>query len=357
MKLISTNIIVSLLATVITLGGAESVVRMATSDWFRNNFHDNTWAVKTRILFDGCRLTDFNTMQPHGFYQIASEPPGLLYELKPSTSGTLYKVPVRINSYGLRGPEISTDKSPGTYRVAVLGDSATFGYGATEDVIFPSVLQEKLTQKLEQPVEVLNFGVAGYSTSQESAQLASKVKKFDPDLIIVAQALNDIYGTGGVSVSPGPLLEFLGGHSSLFSCFNKGGSLGVKSMSGSVKPRLSYEQIYKPQSEYWPEYDTELKNLKEIAGPTPIVMVLLPLWDKLDTTYAYREARQELAAHAGKYELAIIDASPSDSIIYSLPALDYRAFAEDLDHPNALGHAKLSEIIYNGLVTQHLLPN
>ena len=42
---------------------------------------------------------------------------------------TGYKIEYRINSKGLRDAETPYDKSPGTYRIVLLGDSRTFGFG------------------------------------------------------------------------------------------------------------------------------------------------------------------------------------------------------------------------------------
>ncbi len=53
-------------------------------------------------------------------------------------------VPVTINSYGLRGGEISTPKPPNTVRIVVVGDSITFGYGIPVESTYAKVLEKRL---------------------------------------------------------------------------------------------------------------------------------------------------------------------------------------------------------------------
>src|SRR3954447_8958531 len=54
---------------------------------------------------------------------------------------------VRVNSAGLRGPEIPYEKPPGTYRVLVLGDSFTFGAQVEEDQTFVARLGDRLRRQ------------------------------------------------------------------------------------------------------------------------------------------------------------------------------------------------------------------
>ncbi len=54
---------------------------------------------------------------------------------------------------------------------------------------YPAVLEQKLTEAqcfTDKRVEVLNFGVAGYSTAQEFLLLQQEVWKYHPDIVILA---------------------------------------------------------------------------------------------------------------------------------------------------------------------------
>lgn len=117
----------------------------------------------------------------------------IIYKLKPNLDLTFQGVNVKTNSFGMRGPEISIEKPAGTYRIALLGDSFTFGWGVKEDECFARIFEKNLidSKKLGDKVEVLNFGVPGYSTFQETARYINDQNKFNPDAIVIYFVDND----------------------------------------------------------------------------------------------------------------------------------------------------------------------
>lgn len=114
--------------------------------------------------------------------------PGLRHDGDP---GGFYEYRGRSNSLGYRDREHSVEKPPGTYRIAVLGDSIAAGYRIerTEDA-FPALLEAMLRAR-GLPVEVLSFGVTGYNTAQEVETLRARALRFDPDLVLLAYCHND----------------------------------------------------------------------------------------------------------------------------------------------------------------------
>ncbi|MGB7844202.1 MAG: SGNH/GDSL hydrolase family protein [Candidatus Acidiferrum sp.] len=96
---------------------------------------------------------------------------------------------VHINTHGFRDRERTYDKPANTVRIAVLGNSWTEAVQVPLDKIYSSVLEQKLTQSscfAGKQAEVLNFGVAGYSTGQELLTIQQEVWKYHPDVVIVA---------------------------------------------------------------------------------------------------------------------------------------------------------------------------
>ncbi|SRR5579875_1404006 len=92
-----------------------------------------------------------------------------------------------INREGFRGPEITIRKPPSTIRIAVLGDSFTEAQQVDYPSIFCAVMQRKLGQCLKpKAVQVLDFGVDGYGTTQELVTLERRVWQFEPDAIVLA---------------------------------------------------------------------------------------------------------------------------------------------------------------------------
>ena len=103
---------------------------------------------------------------------------------------------VRINGAGFRDREHATAKPPNTLRIAVLGDSFTEAVQVPLENTFWSLLEQRLHDcagEPQRPVEVINFGVSGYSTAQELLTLRTRVWAFQPDLVLLAFfAANDI---------------------------------------------------------------------------------------------------------------------------------------------------------------------
>lgn len=94
---------------------------------------------------------------------------------------------VSINAHGMRDVERAVAKEPGTYRVAVLGDSYVEALQVDREKAFPAIVERKLAEVLRpRRVEVLNFGCSGYGTAQELLQLKHRVKAFAPDLVLLA---------------------------------------------------------------------------------------------------------------------------------------------------------------------------
>ena len=100
-------------------------------------------------------------------------------------------VEMTVNPMGLRGPEVSAEKTAGTLRVIGLGDSFTFGVGVRDEHTFLRRLEGRLNQY--QLVEVLNAGTQGYNTRDQQITLENRWLELKPDLVLVVFYLNDIY--------------------------------------------------------------------------------------------------------------------------------------------------------------------
>mgnify|MGYP001386815693 CR=1 FL=1 len=116
----------------------------------------------------------------------------IIYELKPDLSVKFQGVDVAINSHGMRYRDVPLEKKEGTYRVALLGDSFVFGWGVEQSKTFASIFEKELPKYINKNnVEVLNFGVPGYSTFQEVAKFVAKDHLFKPDAVVVYFIDND----------------------------------------------------------------------------------------------------------------------------------------------------------------------
>jgi hypothetical protein len=100
---------------------------------------------------------------------------------------------IEINSDGWRGPEAALKAPPGTFRIALLGDSYIEAFEVPYEKTAGEVLEARLSALRGTPVEVLNFGLGGYGTSQQLLTLQHEVWKYSPDLVLLAVTTgNDI---------------------------------------------------------------------------------------------------------------------------------------------------------------------
>ena len=124
--------------------------------------------------------------------QLYGPDPGRGWTLRPGASGVVSaesRQYVRINSQGFRDRERTYEKPANTVRIAILGNSWTEALQVPLEKTYCSVLERKLTEQGcfgGRRIEVLNFGVAGYSTAQELLTLQQEVWKYHPDTVIVA---------------------------------------------------------------------------------------------------------------------------------------------------------------------------
>lgn len=100
---------------------------------------------------------------------------------------------VNLNSWGFREREFRLTKPDDVYRLAVIGDSFTFGQGIAEDDRFTNLLEKYLNKK-NKGYEVLNFGRPGAETIDHFAILRDVVLKTNPDFILLQWYINDFEG-------------------------------------------------------------------------------------------------------------------------------------------------------------------
>ncbi len=118
-----------------------------------------------------------------------SQNPVLKYDLQPGT----HEGGVSVNADGMRDRDFPLEKPPRTFRIAVIGDSITYGFRVGNRQTYPKVLERLLRSYVpaETRFEVLNFGVAGYSIPEIVESLRVKALRYDPDLVIYGYCLND----------------------------------------------------------------------------------------------------------------------------------------------------------------------
>jgi len=120
--------------------------------------------------------------------------PRLSFAHVPNGSAFLMGVPVSTNSHGLRDREYTEEKPKDVYRIVMLGDSTTFGWGVAESDTTAKILEQALNSADvpgHRRFEVLNAGVGNYGTVQEYTHYLTYDRAFHPDLVILEYFIND----------------------------------------------------------------------------------------------------------------------------------------------------------------------
>ena len=120
--------------------------------------------------------------------------PKLSFVHEPNTEAFLMGHDVKINSLGLRDYEFSPEKPPGVYRILVLGDSTTFGWGVAMNETASKILERELNANPlpgYQQFQVINAGVGNYDTVQEVEYYKTRGRELHPDMVILVYFIND----------------------------------------------------------------------------------------------------------------------------------------------------------------------
>ena len=96
--------------------------------------------------------------------------------------------PVHQNAAGFRGREFTPQKPAGVYRIAIVGDSFTYGNGVRQEDRYSDLLQRELPAH----IEVLNFGTAGANTPEHLATVTKLLQEVHPDFVLLQWYVNDV---------------------------------------------------------------------------------------------------------------------------------------------------------------------
>ena len=134
--------------------------------------------LRTRV--GACGLTPFKTSTVNG----------LPHVLFPGRTVIYKGVTVRINSLGLRGGELAPLPA-GQSRIALVGDSVTFGNGCEEGDTLAASLEVALTLQ-GKAAQVVNCGVPAYNADNAAVLLRERVLALHPQHVIYVMVANDV---------------------------------------------------------------------------------------------------------------------------------------------------------------------
>lgn len=104
-----------------------------------------------------------------------------------------YRVRYSTNSEGIRDNKVlKFNKDEEELRIFTIGDSFTYGLGLNLEETFQFKLENKLKNKLNRDVNVINAGVGGYGSKQSLELLRIEIKNYQPDIVLYNFYNNDV---------------------------------------------------------------------------------------------------------------------------------------------------------------------
>jgi lysophospholipase L1-like esterase len=320
MKNLLMGILVSLLAIAAVLSAGELAVRLFYP--LIANYDTEMW----RYASYGKVLTNV-TERSH------RNRPGAHFD-------SLYGVKVDINSKGMRDFEYAYEKPPGTFRILVLGDSVTFGWGVPMEDTYPKMLEKELNARGGGVhYQVLNAGTGNYGTREEAVFLREEGLKYSPDMIILAFFVND-------AEMIAPVRQYgIKRHSYLYAfLWSKWNAVTTKLDPGKMFLNY-YRGMYADGSGARADFEKYAGEIKRTAREKKIPLLVAMVPD-------VRQIKDYPFTGIYGYVGGLFKGEPDVKVLDLTPYFDanvdpsvYWVSREDA-HPNALAHGIIADALY-----------
>ena len=174
-------------SVVLTLLVAEAVVRVVAPQPL--NLYNFTLLNEKGVVVEAS-----GRWSGGSFYRTDLKPPGQ-GPMQPNNRLRFGYVDVEVNEHGWRDRSYPQKAAPGTYRLMVVGDSVTFGYGVELSKTYHKQLEDRLNAvgaKAGKRFEVIALAGGGGTTYDALRMVRRHFSYFDPEELWLAFNLNDI---------------------------------------------------------------------------------------------------------------------------------------------------------------------
>jgi len=277
-----------------------------------------------------------------------NDDPQIVYGHRAGASEILMGAEVDTNQFGLRGGPTTLEKPPGTYRVAVVGDSITLGWGVAEEDTYPRQLERMLNENppdgfpIDVHYEVLNLGVGNYNTTQEIGRLREVGLPMNPDLILLGYFINDAEPT------PQPHDNWLIEHSYLYAFTLSRLRILQLGDAAPTTYKEYYRGLYEADRPGWmatQEALGELANIGRETG-TPVAIFIIPELHDLSSNYPFAEISTSLLKLGEDLDVPMVDLYPD----FAGFSPEEQLWVSPTDaHHNSQAQAMLAQGIYDAL--------
>jgi hypothetical protein len=281
----------------------------------------------------------------------------MLGEAIPGASIGWYGKTCSFNARGIRGPAYATAKSPGVFRIAIVGSSVEFGRGVGDDETLDRLLELRLNHEDVNDhirrFEVWNFSLEAHGTLQKLLQV-DKALAFKPDLIMYWTARIDAGRTADTLAQvlkrgyeiPAPL------QTAIHSAVDKSqvdSSMSQADIENRLRPHMG-ELIREVFQQFADNCHVHAVRGCIVYRPDVMEMMRLP-----------SARRRELLESARDSGLPVLDLSAAFRGVHDRDSLMivprkspgfHANKGEGMDeHPNAQGHQLLADELYKMLHT------
>lgn len=274
------------------------------------------------------------------------------------------------NSFGFRDLEHAFEKPKGVFRILGLGDSFTYGVGASFENTYFFRLEKMLNERSGKhpKVEIIKGGIPSYYPEPERLLLQHYGVRYNPDLIIVGFLPNDVgdtyMGRDWLTVGTDSYLKTRFGE----SLGELGTWLYINSHAARiVLLKIAYLKTVRERIPQWPEIyresglhegewrkvEGEFERINEIARSIGAKLVVVHIPQKMSymTDVADYPARR-LSAWAEKCGVTFIDILPA---MKEASENEFTYWEKD-GHCTPAGYRVIAETIYRKLLGNGLMP-
>jgi lysophospholipase L1-like esterase len=295
------------------------------------------------VIDDGMQLDLEMWKYARDIKRVAADPL-IGHEHRPNSRARLMGVEVAINSRGLRDREIAYERTPGTLRILMLGDSFTEGWGVPVEQTWSKRI-ERLYAQRGISAEVINAGVGNYNTVMEVSWFLAEGRKYRPDIVVLNVTFNDaepVPAHDNVKLLPG-LCE---------ACVFLSGRTDTLLREAALRPdwKTYYLGLYDAHSRGWIAARAAIQRLAEEAraGNVAVLVSSIPELHEL-SPYPLQSITAKVEEAARQSGAEFIDMLP---VLQGQPPRSLWVSPAD-PHPNAHANALIADALFAKLTAMN----
>ncbi|MDP2310157.1 MAG: SGNH/GDSL hydrolase family protein [Pseudomonadota bacterium] len=251
------------------------------------------------------------------------------------------------NGGGFLERDLPARRDPGVRRVAVLGDSMTYGTGGAADTFTRHAEAALGAPESGVPWQILNFSQYGYDAGQSAATLRHRVWDYQPDLVVYASYSNDVVPTRVIYTGEPPMPQSVSARRELFPLWMRRRSSVVRRVEGAFLVRRVEPT---PDYAFFRSAVDDMRAQARAHGVPLLVFQQVPhVSAGLDRGACHEACREQLAI-AGEQE-ALLDALGVEhaSALPYLRGAGVNGFPSantaDWEHPSPAGHVVIGRAL------------